>query len=211
MQQLLRIDASARHEDSYSRALGDALVQAAQTRYPSLRVNSRDLQQTPIEPIQQATITGFYTPSDQHTAAHRAATALSDHLIGELQRADALLITTPMYNFSVPSSLKAWVDQVVRIGHTFSFEDGEFAGLVRADTAFVCCAYGAPGYGAGGALRAGNFLEPYLAFLLEFLGIGEISFFSAEALTADPQTVADAMAGTRRSIAEHFGVGDLER
>lgn len=125
-------------------------------------------------------------------------------IIGEVQSADTILITVPMYNFSVPSALKAWIDQVVRINRTFSYEDGQFAGLVGANKAYVCCAYGAGGYGEGGDFAAANFLEPYLRFVLEFLGIEQVKFFSAEFLTADEATVQAAIDQAKAQIAAEF-------
>lgn len=204
MKHLLRIDASARTEASHSRALGDFLLERAEAHWTELVVKSRDLVAEPIEQIQQTTISGFYTPDDQMTPELKSATALSDRLIGDVQWADTILITVPMYNFSVPSALKAWIDQVVRINRTFSYEDGQFSGLVGANKAYVCCTYGAGGYGEGGDFAAANFLEPYLRFVLEFLGISHVKFFSAEFLTADEATVQAAIDQAKAQIAAEF-------
>lgn len=197
MQHILRLDASARTSDSNSRALGDYVEQQWHARQPDGRITRRDLAREPIEQIRQETIAGFYTPPEALTPELRAATALSDQLIGELQAADTLLITTPMYNFGVPAALKAWIDQIVRIGHTFSYDGSNFGGLVKADTAIICAAYGASGYEAGGGFRAANFVEPYLAFLLGFLGVKQVHFISVQATTADADTVAAGLASAR--------------
>lgn len=200
MKHLLRIDASARTDASHSRALGNFLLECAQAQSSELVVRTRDLSTEPVEQIQQTTITGFYTPDDQMTDELQSATALSDKLIDEVQWADTILITVPMYNFSVPSALKAWVDQIVRINRTFSYVDGQFSGLVGARKAYVCCAYGAGGYLEGGDFAAANFLEPYLRFVLEFLGIEQVKFFSAEFLTADEATVQAAIDQAKAQI-----------
>lgn len=204
MQTLLRIDSSARLDASHSRALGDHFVARAREQFPNVAVRLRDLQTRPIEHITQDTIAGFYQTPEMMTDADKAATALSDTLIDELQAADTLLITAPMYNFSVPANLKAWIDQIVRIGKTFSYENGAFGGLVKTRTAYVCCAYGAAGYSEGGAFRAANFLEPYLDFLLKFLGVEAVHFISAEMLTADAATVAREIAAARSQIDAHL-------
>ncbi|NVD26803.1 NAD(P)H-dependent oxidoreductase [Parasphingorhabdus flavimaris] len=204
MKNLLRVDSSARTEASHSRALGDYLLECAQAYSKGLTVRTRDLVAEPVEQIHQSTIAGFYTPEDQMTDELRAATALSDKLIAEVQWADTILITAPMYNFSAPSALKAWIDQVVRINRTFSYEDGKFSGLVGVNKAYVCCAYGAGRYGEGGDFAAANFLEPYLRFVLEFLGIEQVKFFSAELLTADEATVQAAIDRTKAQIAAEF-------
>jgi FMN-dependent NADH-azoreductase len=99
-------------------------------------------------------------------------------------------VTTPIYNFSVPSALKAWIDQIVRIGHTFSYDGKSFAGMVTGKRAYVICAYGAGGYLGNGPMAAYDYLKPYLTLLLNFLGIQEVRFFSVEATTMDEATVA---------------------
>jgi FMN-dependent NADH-azoreductase len=198
---LLRIDASSRHDGSHSRQLGDLVESAWRARHAHGRVVLRDLAAEPLPHIGAATITGYYTPTDQLTPELRAATALSDRLIAELQSAHTLLIASPMYNFSVPSALKAWVDQVVRIGHTFAYEGGAFRGLVTKPRAVLALSYGAPGYLAG-PLAAMDHLQPYLAALLGFLGITQVDVVAVEATTADAATVAAQAAAARRRIDE---------
>ena len=190
MTTILRIDSSSRTTTSQSRALGDYFERAWHARNLGDHVVRRDLVTEPIPQIADRTIVGYYTPAEQLTPELRAATALSDRLIAELQSADILLLTVPMYNFSVPSALKAWIDQVVRIGHTFSYDGKNFAGLVKVKRAYVICAYGAGGYTDGGPFSAFNFLEPYLKSLLNFLGIFDVQFFAVQATTADAAMVA---------------------
>lgn len=194
MPTLLRIDASSRTEGSHSRELGDRAEQNWLKANPTGRVVTRDVSTTEIPPISAQTITGFYTPADSMTPDLLAATALSDQLIEELQSADYLLITTPMYNFGVPAGLKAWIDQITRIGHSFSYEDGAFQGLLQVPQALVVCAYGAEGYGAGGAMASADFLRPYLQFLLGFLGIDDVKFATVQATTAAEDVVSAHMA-----------------
>ncbi len=200
MQRLLRVDSSARWVGSQSRELGDYFEARWRDRRPDGLIVRRDLAVQPIEQIRQDTIAGFYSPAEDMTAALRTATTLSDGLIAELQAADTLLITAPIYNFGIPAALKAWIDQIVRIGHTFSYDGTRFGGLVEADTAIVCAAYGAKDYQEGGGMKGANFLEPYLDFLLKFLGISNIHFISVEATTADVVTLDAGMAAARRDI-----------
>jgi FMN-dependent NADH-azoreductase len=190
MKTVLRIDASSRSNGSQSRVLGDYFESVWLNRNPGDRVLRRDLAIDAAPHISSQTIAGFYTPAEQLTHELRNATAQSDLLIEELRSADVLLLTTPMYNFSVPSALKAWIDQIVRIGHTFSYDGKSFAGLVTGKRAYVICAYGAGGYLGNGPLAAYDFLKPYLMLLLNFLGIQEVKFFSVEATTQDETTVA---------------------
>lgn len=184
MNRLLRIDASSRTEGSYSRALADSFEQAWRQRHPEAEVLRRDLVVEPIGHIANDTIAGFYTPPAALNESLRRAVALSDRLIRELTSADTLLISTPIYNFSIPSALKAYIDQIVRIGHTFAYDGKTFEGLVHGKRAFVICAYGAFGYRDEKQLGAYNFLEPYLRGLLGFLGITDTRFFAVEGTTA---------------------------
>lgn len=200
MKRILRIDSSSRVTGSQSRELGDYFETKWKTARPDGQLVRRDLAKEPIEQIRQDTITGFYTPADGMTAELKTATALSDKLIGEVQAADTLLITAPIYNFGVPASLKAWIDQIVRIGHTFSFDGANFGGLAKPDTAIVCAAYGAHGYEEGGPFRVANFLEPYLDFLLKFLGVSTVHFIAVQATTADSATVEAGMARAKADI-----------
>lgn len=190
MNTILRIDASSRKDASHSRMLGDYFQKNWLINKPDDTFINRDLVSDSVGHIEQQTIEGFYTPPEHFTIALSGATAQSDKLIAELQAADTLLITTPMYNFSMPSALKAWIDQVVRIGHTFSYDGENFGGLVNADRAYVLCAYGAAGYLEDGPLASANFLQPYLTFLLTFLGVGEIHFVGIEGTTGAEEDVS---------------------
>ena len=199
MTNILRIDASSRHEGSQSRLLGDRFEAAWTASHPGASVVRRDLATDPIPHIADATIAGFYAPANAMTDTLKQATQLSDALIAELRAADVLLITTPMYNFSIPSALKAWIDQIVRIGQTFSYDGLTFTGLVTGKRAYVAVAYGAGGYVDDGPLASYNTVQPYLTLLLSFLGFTEIAFVGVEATTADEAT---AGASVRRAIAD---------
>jgi FMN-dependent NADH-azoreductase len=198
---LLRIDASSRLSGSHSRDLADAFEHAWRARGTDHEVVRRDLVASPVPQIEQTTIAGFYTPPDQMTPELRSATALSDELIGEVLAADELLIATPMYNFTVPSALKAWIDQIVRVGNTFAFDGVNFKGLVKARRAVVISAYGAGGYLNGGAFAAADFCGPYLKFLLNFLGITAVDQISVEATVGDADALSGAISAAKERIA----------
>lgn len=204
MPKLLRIDASPRVAGSHSRTLGDQAEQNWRELNPLGEVVTRDVSTPDIPPISAETITGFYTPAEAMTPELKAATALSDNLIAELQSADCLLLTVPMYNFGVPAGLKAWIDQITRIGHTFAYENGAFSGLVKTQRAIVICAYGADGYASGGPMASADFVKPYLQFLLGFLGVEEVEFVTVEATTSDEETVAERMKAATSSVQSLF-------
>ena len=185
MTYLLRLDSSPRGADSYSRRLGDAVEARAVAAHGLDTVRRRDLDKLNLPHISQTTIEGFYTPPEAMTPALRDATRLSDDLISELKGAGAILVTAPIYNFGAPSSLKAWIDQIVRIGHTFGYDGTNFEGLVPVSNAYLALAYGSAGYGEGEPMRAMNHLEPYLTSLLQFLGVASVQTFMVQGTTGD--------------------------
>ncbi|EFL90917.1 FMN-dependent NADH-azoreductase [Ahrensia sp. R2A130] len=214
MTRILRIDSSSRPsspsagnggEGSFSRNLADNLIEHLSAKHPESEIVVRDLVTNPVPHIANETISGYYTRPEAMTDALRGATALSDELIAEVKDADVIVLSVPLYNFSIPSALKAWIDHVVRIGHTFSYEDGQFAGLVEDKPIYVCFSYGAGGYGQNGPLQAYDHMKPYLMMVLKFIGLASIETFAIEATTADTATVADARATSMQELAEHFG------
>jgi FMN-dependent NADH-azoreductase len=206
MTTILRIDSSSRLDGSQSRLIGNSLEKALVGSLPGATVSRRDLGATPVEHIRNQTIAGFYTSAEAMTADLRQATALSDAVIGEVKAADILLITTPMYNFSIPSALKAWIDQLVRIGQTFAYDGKSFTGLLPGKKAYVVVAYGAGGYTNNGPFAAADFVQPYLRFLLGFLGITDVTFVTVESTTGDPDTVARELKKADDQIAALFRV-----
>lgn len=198
MPTLLRIDSSSRRDGSHSRALADAFVAAWSSRFPGARITRRDLAADPIAHIHETTIAGFYTPVEKLDTSLKDAVALSDELIDEVNSADTILIATPMYNFAVPSALKSWIDQIVRINRTFSYDGTNFTGLVKAKRVVVVAAFGAGGY--GGTLASADFVTPYLKFLFGFLGVADVTVIPTEATTADAATVAANLDQAKASI-----------
>ncbi|MEM6611423.1 MAG: NAD(P)H-dependent oxidoreductase [Cyanobacteria bacterium P01_C01_bin.72] len=202
MAYILRIDSSSRIANSHSRQLADHFQTTWLEKYPEDQVVVRDLAKTPLPHLTDLAIAGFYTPPEQQSPAMKTETALSDQLIAELQGADTLLLSVPMYNFSVPSALKAWIDQIVRIGETFAYDGTNFTGLVKVKRAYIICAYGAGGYLQGGSFAGFNFLEPYLQGLFSFLGIKEIEFFHLQGTTGDAKAIAANTEQTQQTISQ---------
>ena len=201
MTRILRIDSSSRFQGSHSRAVADYFQNAWLEKYPQDEVIVRDVIKTPLPHISDIAIAGFYTPDEQRTAEMKQATALSDELIAELQTADVLLISVPMYNFSVPSALKAWIDQIVVPNRTFAYDGTNFTGLVKIKRAYIICTYGSGGY-VDGDFAGFNFLQPYLNSLFSFLGISEIEFFHLQGTTADEATVTENTNQIKKAISD---------
>jgi FMN-dependent NADH-azoreductase len=196
---LLRIDASSRLQDSHSRELAEFFVKQWLSNNPEGSVVHRDLMKQQIPHISEETITGFYTPENKHNQVLKKATKLSDELISELISADTLLIATPMYNFSMPSALKAWIDQIVRMGKTFSFSpDTGFEGLVKHKRAYVLTATGA--VFSTEDMQQLDFLSPYLKSLLSFLGFIDIDFLNIEGTTTDEFALEQSKEAARNKI-----------
>lgn len=206
MATLLRLDSSPRGTGSNSRDIADLVEQQLLAVDSNMSVRRRDLSEIAIPHITAETITGFYTPPEAITQELLEATSTSDRLIAELNSADCLLISAPIYNFGVPSSLKAWIDQIVRINKTFSFDGVSFNGLVPTKRAILALAYGAQGYTQGGELAAMNFLEPYLISLLTFLGIEQVEVFRIEGTSIlEPAVIADRKAELAKVITQALG------
>jgi len=188
---LLRIDASSRIEHSDSRKIADQFQQRWQENHPEGSVTIRDIIQQPIPHIHQKTIEGFYTPTAALTDELRTAIQLSDELIAELKTTDILLISTPMYNFSIPSALKAWIDHIVRIHDTFGVnEEGGFYGKVEGVKAYIITSAGA--VYASEDMKVFNFLQPYLQTVLGLIGITDSTFLPIEGTTMDENAFEDS-------------------
>ena len=189
MTTILRIDSSSRpagsttEGSSFTRAITDHLVGRLIAADPSAEMVSRDLSAQPIPHIAPETITGYYTDPAQMTLELMEATAMSDTLIEELSSADIIVLSAPIYNFSVPSALKAWIDQIVRRGRTFAYEDGQFRGLLKDRPVYLVLGYGAAGYGDDGPLAAFDYLRPYLSHVLSFIGLRSQQVFTIESTT----------------------------
>jgi FMN-dependent NADH-azoreductase len=196
MTTFLRIDASSRKDASYSRQIGDRVA----ATLAADRTIHRDLADTPIPHVTNDMIGAFFGDPAAMTAEQQAASALSDTLLAELAAADTVLVTLPMYNFGIPSALKAWFDQIVRINRTFSFDGQGFAGLLTGKRAIVVTAYGAAGY-VDGAFKAADFATPYVTFALNFIGITDVTVIPVEGVNMGPAAQEFALKAADQQVA----------
>ncbi len=173
---ILLISSSPNLEGSASRALAQTL---ADSLAGDAHIVVRDLGANPPPHLDQETIGAFYTPEADRTAEQNQKLALSDELIDELFAADAIVIAAPMHNFGIASSLKAWIDQVARIGRTFEPTGQGPKGLVTDRPIYVVTTRGGV-YGPGTPFNHLDHLEPYLRRALNFIGLEDISFIYAE-------------------------------
>ena len=179
MATLLRIDSSPLASDaSFSRQLTTEFVQHWQRTHPDGKLITRDLVTTKLQPLSAEWIGAAYTPEASRSPRQQEVLALSNQLIAELEAADEYVIGVAMHNFSVPSVLKLWIDQIARAGKTFSYQDGTPAGLLRNKKATFFIASGGV-YDQGTPMAVMNFVEPYLRSLFGFIGVTDTSFITA--------------------------------
>lgn len=183
MPTLLHIDSSPLGEASISRHLSAEFVQNWKKANPDGKVITRDLTTSSLQPIDAPWIAAIFTPEESLTDQQKQLLSVSDALIAELQQADEIVIGVPMHNFSIPSTLKLWLDLVVRRGKTFSYASGSPEGLVKGKKATFLIASGGV-YDAGTAMESFNFTEPYLRTIFGFIGITETSFINAGGASA---------------------------
>lgn len=172
---ILRIDASARKTESVSRSLSDLFIDHLASG-SAVQVQSRDLS-IGLPFVDETWIGANFTPDDDRSAAQRSALKLSDQLIEELEAADLIVISTPIYNFGVPASLKAWIDLVARAGRTFRYTDTGPEGLLTGKRAVILAASG--GTEVGSPI---DFAVPYLRHVLGFIGINDVETIAADQL-----------------------------
>ncbi|WP_058185327.1 FMN-dependent NADH-azoreductase [Terracidiphilus gabretensis] len=178
MSTLLHVDSSPLYDRSVSRQLTSAFVAQWKASHPGGTVVDRDLNATPIPPITGEWVGAVYTPEEARAPQQKELLSLSDSLLAELEQADEYVFGVPMHNFSVPSTLKLWIDQIVRAGKTFSYEGGIPKGLITGKKATFILATGG-NYDAGTQMASLNFVEPYLRSLFGFLGVTDATFLTA--------------------------------
>ena len=163
---------------SVSRELTREFVSNWKASHPSGKVIDRDLAANTPKPLDQAWIYATFTPEEARQPEQKDLIAYSDQCISELELADEYVIGVAMHNFSIPSVLKLWIDQVVRRGRTFSYGADGPKGLLSGKKATVLVATGGV-YDAGTPYAALNFIDPYLRTILGFIGITDVKFVTA--------------------------------
>ena len=176
MPSLLAIEVSPRFESSTSRKLTALFIEQWRSAHLGGQVTVRDLAQAQLPYVDLPWIGGAFAPPEHHSPESIAAIAVSDELVGELQAADHIVIGTPMYNFSIPAALKAWVDHVVRIGVTVSSGN---VGLLTGKKATVLLATGGD-FSPGSPIEGYNQASGYLRQVLAWIGITDVEVILAD-------------------------------
>lgn len=192
MTTILHVNTSGRNTGSHSRKLSTELIAKLTAAHPNASVIERDIA-SGIEFVDQTWIEATFTPETQRSSDQKFRLSGSDTLVGEVQAADQLVIAVPIYNFSIPGVLKAWVDQICRIGVTFKHVDGQPVGLLENKKAFLVIT-------SGGTEVQGpvDFATDYMTHVLAFIGITDVAIINAGQLMFDESGV---LAKARQTIA----------
>jgi len=190
---VLLVTASAQHEGSVTRRFANELIEKLEAQHGQLNIVNRDVSKG-LPFIDGEWVSANFTPTDQRDEAQLARLTQSDALVQEIKDADIVVIAAPIYNFSVPASLKAWIDMVARVGLSFNYTSEGPVGLLTGKKAYVVIASG--GTQIGSEI---DFASGYLRHVLGFIGIHDVSLISAERFNHED---TDAILKIQSQIAE---------
>ena len=197
---ILRVDASARKTGSVSRDLTDRLIADLSARSPGARVITRDVSNG-LPFVTETWIGANFTDDAERTDAQRDTLALSDTLIAEIETADILAIGVPVYNFGIPASLKAWVDQIARARKTFQYTENGPVGLLKGKKAVLVVASGGTAMGSDI-----DFATGYMRHVLGFIGIDDVSIIAADQLVMRGEDALTGAEAQRQSVGNSLAV-----
>ena len=197
---LLHLDSSILGDNSASRQLSKAVVSAWQASDASVQVSYRDLAADAFSHLSAASLVAGGTPAELRDAAQKHEADLAEATLNEFLAADAIVIGAPMYNFTVPTQLKAWIDRISVAGKTFAYDENGPKGLAGGKKVVIVSTAG--GIHAGQA--SGIAHEDYLQLVLRFLGITDIEVVRAEGLAYGDEPRAQALAAANQQVTELF-------
>jgi FMN-dependent NADH-azoreductase len=202
MSKLLLVTSSLFGDQSKSSQLAGEFVQAWHRSHPGTTMVERALTAESIPHLSLGALGALMTPAEQRSSEQHATVAFADRLIEELEAADTIVLAVPMYNFSIPSTLKAWIDHVARAGRTFRYTAAGPEGLLKGKKVFVITGRGGV-YTGDSPAKVFDFQEPYLRSVLGFLGLTDVSFVHVEGLKVSPEAAEQGVARARDAIAAH--------
>jgi FMN-dependent NADH-azoreductase len=165
---------------SNSIRLANRIIEKLQSQYPGSTVTVNNTVEKNYQHLSAIHPVAYKTPIEQHTPEQKEALLDSDAAIQQLQDADIIIISTPLYNFNIPSSLKAWLDHIVRPAKTISYKTGKPEGLLKNKKVYL--AFASSGVYSDGPTKQLDYAEPYLRFILNFIGISDITTYRIEGL-----------------------------
>ncbi|QEL55425.1 FMN-dependent NADH-azoreductase [Chromobacterium paludis] len=197
---LLHLDSSILADNSVTRELSAVVADAIRQRHVNVETSYRDLAANPIAHLSGEIVGTRFAPESDWTATQRSEAALSDALIEEFIAADVLVIGAPMYNFSIPTQLKSWIDRVAAAGRTFKYTETGPVGLVPNKKVVIVSARGGVHSSEQGSLM--DFQEDYLVKVLGFLGVSDVEIIRAEAIGMGPDKRATSIHLAKEAIAK---------
>ncbi|MHC5597549.1 MAG: FMN-dependent NADH-azoreductase [Nostoc sp.] len=204
MVNILHIDSSPRGERSHSRELSKEFVSGWKAAHPEDAIAYRDLGHHPVPHVNEAWIAAAFSPPETHTPELTEALRISDELVDEFLAADRYVFGVPMYNFNIPSTFKAYIDQIVRANRTFAIDAQGFRGLVEGKKALIITARGGD-FSPTSPAAPYDFQEPYLRTIFGFIGLTDIQFINANSLNegdARTQSLSEARGAIQDAIAK---------
>ncbi|QED23409.1 FMN-dependent NADH-azoreductase [Candidatus Deianiraea vastatrix] len=182
---ILVINSSLNSEkDSFTKRAVNQIIEKIKAKENNVNISIRDLAKNPIPHLTSEEIAAFYTPKDKHDKKIKNKIKLSDDLILQLNSSDIAIIASPMINFSVPSSLKAYIDHIVRAGVTFKYENGKPVGLLNTKKVIVVTSSGGI-YSENNDMKLMNHNDSYLKTVFSFLGVKNIEVIAIEGVIHD--------------------------
>ena len=200
MSSILLLTSSPR-PDSLSTKIATELAEKIKSNNPGKTLVKRDLAADNLPHIDGPFTVAIRTPADARTPEQQELVKVSDALIDELLAADTLVIGTGLINFNIYSSLKAWIDHVVRAGRTFSYTDNGPVGLAKGKKAYIVLASGGV-YSEGSPAAALNHAVPYLKWILTFIGITDVETVYVEGLAMGPEAAEKAIVAAKARTEE---------
>jgi len=180
MKNILHVMSSLQGSNSYSIKLGKAIVAKIQDKYPGSTVQELDTVAAGVPHLYPDVFSTFFIPGEQLTAEQRESIRFSDEAVKQLFEADIIVIGAPLYNYTIPSPLKAWIDHITRAGVTFGHNENGLVGMVTGKKVYVAMSSG--GVYSEGPGKANDFVAPYLKAFLGGLGMTDLTVFRAEGL-----------------------------
>ncbi|MDR3681245.1 MAG: NAD(P)H-dependent oxidoreductase [Flavipsychrobacter sp.] len=198
MKHILHVMSSLQGKQSYSIKLGQAIVEKIQEKYPESTIEELNLVATEIPHLNPDVLRTFFIPGDQLSEDEKRSIRFSDEVVKQLFAADIIVIGAPLYNFTIHTSLKAWIDHITRAGITFGHNENGLVGKVTGKKVYVAMSSG--GVYSEGPGKANDFVAPYLKSFLGALGMTDLTVFRAEGLKV-PGVMEHAMEKAIDSIA----------
>ena len=204
MATILVVTASPRGERSVTRALTTIFTELWAEQHPEDMILLRDVGHHPVPHVTEPWIVGAFAQAEEQTTESKAAIAVSDQLVEEFLKADRYVFGVPMYNFNIPSTFKAYIDQLVRPGRTFAMGPNGYEGLVKDKKALFITTSGGS-YPTGSAMAAFNFQEPYLRAIFGFMGVTDLQFVAAENMNRGEDAVRQSRHKAENALKELAG------